>query len=52
MVCMDGVAIEPGNCEGDSRFLNCVPCHAALIEENAREIVIYQMGNCLEQYYE
>ena len=27
-------------------------CHAALIEENLGQIVIYSTGNCLHQYYE
>ena len=52
MVCVYGEVIEPDNCTGDSRLLNCAPCHAALIEENPILIVIYPIGNCLHQYYE
>ena len=47
-----GVAIEPDNCAVDSRFLNCALCHAAIIAENPRQIVIYPIGNCLHQHYE
>ena len=35
MVCLYGVAIDPGNYAGDSRFISTAPCHAAL-EENPK----------------
>ena len=43
MVCLYGVAIEPGNYARDSRFLGTAPYRAAL-EESLREIVIYPIG--------
>ena len=43
MVCLDGVAIEPGNYARDSRFLNTAPYHGAL-EESPREIDIHPIG--------
>ena len=51
MVCLYGVAIEPGNYAGDSRFLSTAPCHAAL-EENPTEIATYPIGKCLHLHYE
>ena len=32
MLCLHGVAIEPGNSACDERFISAVPCHAALDE--------------------